>query len=565
VNRHTSSQQLLIICSCSIMLFGASPGCAARGGSRHLSMADRVNQYATVRLVSDLNDLTANERRMIPLLIEASEQMDQLFWLESYGDKSELLRWIADADTRHFAEINCGPWDRLAENRPFVPGIGPKPEGANFYPHDMTKQEFEQHIARSPGDESTFKSQYTVIRRDKTGGLIAVPYHEAFAAQTQRAAAKLREAAALADDAALRKYLDLRAEALLTDDYRQSDLAWLDIRNNTIDCTIGPIEHYEDGLFGYKTAHGATVMVKDRQWSQRLDRYTALLPGLQRGLPVPDAYKAETPGSASDLGAYDAVFCAGDNNAGPKGIAVNLPNDEQIQLDKGARRMQFKNIIRAKFEKVLSPIADKMISPDQRRHVTFDAFFEDVMFHEVAHGLGIKNTVNGKGPARVALREQFSALEEAKADMVGLHIIAELRRQGQITEGEALDNYVTYLADVSRLVRFGATDAYGQTTAMVFNFLKERGAFIRDAKTGTYRVDIEKTRTAVDALVAKLITLQGDGDYEGTKTFMAKTGKLDPQLDTDIERIRKADIPVDLVFEQGVQVLFPDAAPKGDK
>ncbi|HVP12712.1 MAG TPA: Zn-dependent hydrolase [Phycisphaerae bacterium] len=541
----------------SIMLLQTGLGCAAKGGAPQLSMADRVRQYATVTLTSDLRGVTPSERRMIPLLIEASEQMDQLFWLESYGDKAELLRWISNADTRRFVEINCGPWDRLNENKPFLPGIGPKPDGANFYPHDMTKREFEDHIAQNPADEKAFKNEYTVIRRDKTGRLIAIPYHEAFAAQTQTAAAKLREAAALADDPAMKTYLNLRAEALLTDNYRDSDLAWLDVKNNNIDCTIGPIEHYEDGLFGYKTSHGAGVMIKDRQWSQRLDRYTALLPGLQRGLPVPDAYKTETPGNASDLGAYDAVFCAGDNNAGPKGIAVNLPNDETIQLTKGARRMQFKNIIRAKFENILSPIADKMISPDQRQHVTFDAFFEDVMFHEVAHGLGIKNTVNGKGPVRVALREQFAALEESKADMVGLHMIAELRRQGQLTDGELLDNYVTYLADTSRLVRFGATDAYGQTTAMVFNFLKERGAFTRDAKSGTYRVDLDKAPAAVDALVAKLITLQGDGDYEGTKSFMAKMGKLDKQLDADLERIRKADIPVDLVFEQGTSVLFP--------
>jgi hypothetical protein len=518
-------------------------------------MAERVHQYAPVRLTADLSTLTPNERNMIPLLIAASEQMDQLFWLESYGDKAELLQRVTDPDTRRFVEINCGPWDRLGEDKPFVAGISAKPEGANFYPHDMTKKEFEDHIAKNPADEKAFKSQYTVIRRDNSGKLVAVPYREAFMEQTHRAAALLRQAASMTDDPALRTYLDVRAEAFLTDNYRDSDLVWLDIKNSNIDLTIGPIEHYEDGLYGYKAAHGATLMVKDQEWSRRLDRYAALLPGLQRGLPVPDAYKAETPGSASDLGAYDAIFCGGDCNAGPKAIAVNLPNDEEIQLSKGARRMQLKNVIRAKYDKVLSPIADRMISPDQRCHVTFDAFFENVMFHEVAHGLGIKNTINGKGVVRVALREQFSTLEEAKADIVGLHLIAELRRQGQITEGQLIDNYTTYLADIPRLVRFGATDAYGQTTAMVFNFLTEHGAFVRDAKTGAYRVDPQKAPAAVDALAAKLVILQGDGDYDGAKGLIEKMGKLDPQLNADMERIRKADIPVDLVFEQGPAVL----------
>src|SRR5690606_39231851 len=259
-----------------------------------------------------------------------------------------------------------------------------KPAGANFYPADMTQEEFEAAAASN----TDLRNLYTLVRRDSSGKLVAVPYHVAFADNLQRAADKLREAARLADDEGLRRYLELRAEALLTDDFHASDLAWMDMKNNTIDVVIGPIETYEDQLYGYKAAYEAYVLVKDQEWSRRLARYAELLPALQRGLPVPDEYKQESPGSDSDLNAYDVIYYAGDANAGSKTIAINLPNDEQVQLEKGTRRLQLKNAMQAKFEQILVPIANEIIAEDQRSHVTFDAFFGNTMFHEVAHGLG---------------------------------------------------------------------------------------------------------------------------------------------------------------------------------
>jgi len=445
-------------------------------------------------------------------------------------------------------QINYGPWDRLADNDPFLSGVQPKPEGANFYPADMTKEEFQKANLKDK------KSQYTLLRRDSTGKLITVPYHVQFKPQVEKAAALLRQAANLAQDAGLKNYLTLRAEALLTDNYQPSDLAWMDMKTNTLDFVVGPIEVYEDKLFNYKAAHEAYVLVKDQEWSQRLARYAAFLPELQRGLPVPANYKKEQPGTDSDLNAYDIVYYAGDCNAGSKTIAINLPNDEEVQLKKGTRRLQLKNAMRAKFDKIMLPIANTLIAADQRQHVTFDAFFATTMFHEVAHGLGIKNLVKGKGTVRDALKEKGSALEEGKADILGLYMITQLHQKGEI-QGSLEDYYTTFLAGIFRSVRFGAASAHGQANMVRFNFFAQNNAFERDEKTGTYRVNYQKMQEAMNKLSEKILTLQGNGDYQGVGQLLEEQGKIDSRLQADLDRLSEANIPVDVVFQQGLQVL----------
>lgn len=515
----------------------------------------KLAKYTPVRLTTDLNALSSNQRRMIPLLIDAAREMDAIYRMQAYGNLDSLLAAAPDAATRRFIEINYGPWDRLAGNEPFLPGVGAKPKGANFYPADVTKQEVEAAIAAGGARAEALKSLYTLVRRDAAGNLITVPYHEAYAEQLQRAAAKLREAAALAEDPGLRRYLQLRADALLTDHYQPSDLAWLDMKNNALDVVIGPIENYEDQLFGYKAANEAFVLVKDREWSQRLARYAALLPGLQRSLPVPEAFKRETPGTDSDLNAYDAVYYAGDANAGSKTIAINLPNDEQVQLQKGTRRLQLQNAMRAKFDKILVPLADVLIVPDQREYIQFDAFFENTMFHEVAHGLGVKNTINNRGTVREALKERASALEEGKADVLGLWMVTQLANRNELPEAELRDNYVTFLASIFRSVRFGASSAHGRANVARFNYFKEKDAFARDAQTGMYRVDFDKMREAMQDLSAAILRLQGEGDYAGVGTFMDQYGSVETTLEQDLARLAQAGIPVDIVFEQGMSVL----------
>jgi hypothetical protein len=527
---------------------------APDAGTQDASLAPvRPQIYAPFRLTADLSQLSANERRMIALFIDAAQIMDGLFWRQAWGDSEQLLAGLADPRTRRFAEINYGLWDRLDDNRPFVPGVGPKPPGAAFYPPDMRREEFEQ--AALVGKDSL----YTFITRDAAGKLALLPYGFRFASELRRAADLLEEAAALAPDPALRNYLELRARALTSDDYRASDMAWLDMKDNRIDLVIGPIETYEDRLFGYKASYEAYVLVKDMDWSRRLARYAAMLPDLQRGLPVPAAYKAEAAGSDSDLNAYDVVYYAGDCNAGSKTIAINLPNDEEVQLAKGTRRLQLKNAMRAKYEKILVPIADELIAPDQRGHVTFDAFFADTMFHEVAHGLGIKNTINGRGTVREALKDLAGALEEGKADVLGLYMITKLHERGELT-GSLEDYYVTFLAGIFRSVRFGAASAHGQANMVRFNYFAGHGAFSRDAASGHYRVDMAKMRAAVDGLSELILRLQGDGDYAAVARLNAEQGSIGATLRADLDRLAARNIPVDVVFEQGKAVLGLDAA-----
>jgi hypothetical protein len=529
------------------------PACAPRKPGT--AATAKLSTYTEVTLTTDLGALTEKERKMIPLLIDACQAMDEIFWLEAYGDKAKLLASITDPELRRFAEINYGPWDRLDGNKAFLPGVGARPAGAGFYPADMTKEEFEKAVASAPDKGAALKGQYTIVQRDAQKALVAVPYHEAFKPQIERAVARLHEAAALAEDAGLRNYLELRAQALLSDDYRPSDLAWMDMKTNGIDVVIGPIENYEDQLYGYKSTHEGYVLVKDKEWSAKLARYVKLLPALQGKLPVPDRYKKESPGSNSDLGAYDVLFYAGDCNAGAKTIAINLPNDETVQLEKGSRRLQLKNAMRAKFDKILTPIADRLIAQDQKSHIQFDAFFADVMFHEVSHGLGIKNTLDGKGTVRDALKDLGGSLEEAKADVLGLFMITKLKEMGELGDADLMDNYVTFLAGLFRSVRFGAADAHGRANLAEFTFFKEQGAFSRDSTSGTYRVDQAKMQAAVDAFSAKVLTLQGNGDYAGVDAFLPKADQMDPQLRKDLDGLASADIPTDIVFKQGMEVL----------
>ena len=511
------------------------------------TISARVAKYVPVRLAPDTSTLTSAERRMLPLLIDAARSMHEVFWVQAYGNRDSLMNAIQDPQARQFVEINIGPWDRLDNNAPFVAGIGPKPPGANFYPRDMTREEFEAAVASGGPRADSLRSEYTMVRRDAAGRLRAIPYHEMFAVQHRRAADRLRDAAIYAEDPGLRRYLTLRADALLTDQYRESDMAWMDMKDNTLEIVIGPIEHYEDQLFGYKAAHEAYVLVKDRQWSQRLSRYAGMLPALQQGLPVPEQYRRESPGTDSDLNAYDVVYVAGDANAGSKTIAINLPNDEQVQLAKGTRRLQLKNAMRAKFDHILVPIARELIPADQMQHITFDAFFENVMFHEVAHGLGIKNTINDRGPVRTALRERNSALEEGKADILGLYMIRQLHSRGEMTTERLEDNYVTFLASLFRSIRFGAASAHGRANVVAFNFLQSMGAFSRDG-SGRYRVNVERMREAADELSRRILIIQGDGDYDAAGAFYAQFGAIGTVLQGDLDRLRTAGIPVDIVY-----------------
>ncbi len=513
------------------------------------SMQSRLEKYASVKLTTDLTRLSNAERKMLGLFIDASDRINAIYWQQAYGDPQPLLDGISDPALKRFVEINAGPWDRIDGNKPFVAGVGAKPAGANFYPADMTKEEFEAF------DNPKKTGLYSLVRRDADKKLSLIPYSQAYATDLKAAAEDLRQASALATDAGLKAYLDARAKAFETDDYQPSDFAWMDMKTNRVDLVIGPIETYEDQLFGYRASFEAYVLVKDMEWSERLSRFAKLLPELQRGLPVPPAYKKEPAGSDSDLNAYDVVYTAGDANAGSKTIAINLPNDEEVGLKKGTRRLQLKNAIRAKFDTTLVPIAAELIAKDQQSNIRFDAFFANIMFHEVAHGLGIKNTLDGHGTVRAALKENYGSLEEAKADILGLYLVTQLLEKKELTGTTLMDHYVTFVAGIIRSVRFGASNAHGTANMIEFNYMEDTHAFERDAATGTYRVNTVKMSKTVAALAARILKLQGDGDYAGTAKVVATEGVVRPTLTEDVARLASKNVPVDIVFEQGKKTL----------
>lgn len=541
----------VIITVCCIVMMGCGSGNKKSTDikdSTKTPMQEKLAQFASFKLTTDLSGLSDKEKKMLPLLFDAAQIIDDIFWQQNIGDKKTFLDGIKDEDTKKFAMINYGPWEKLNDEKPFIDKYGKKPLGANFYPKDMTKEEFEKFKDKNK------TSQYTVIQRDEKGALKVVPYHIAYKDQLEKTSNLLKEAAKLSDNPSFKKYLDLSAQALMTDNYQPTDYAWMDIKNSNILFVIGPIENYTDALFNYKAAYESFILIKDIEWSKKLEKYAALLPDLQKGLPVDEKYKKEKPGSDSDIGVYDAIYYAGDCNDGSKMIAVNLPNDEQVQLKKGTRKSQLKNSMKAKFDKILMPIANILIAKDQLSHVKFDAFFNNVMFHEIAHGMGIKNTINGKGTVRAALKEESSAIEEGKADIMGLYLITKLTEQGVIKEVSLKDHYVTFLAGIFRSVRFGAASDHGKANMVRFYYFQEKGAFTRNGD-GTYSVNFQNMKAAIISSVHDILVLQGDGDYAAAKKMIDEKGVIKTLLQADIDRLKTANIPVDIVFEQGKDVM----------
>ncbi|MCP4863083.1 MAG: Zn-dependent hydrolase [Alteromonas sp.] len=530
----------------SLLFAGCSEPQSPQSTAPELLVDDsRLGIYHQVPLTADLSHLSDNQKQMLSKLIDASEIMDDLFWKQAFfGDKKAFLQQFTNEELKAFATINYGPWDRLNGDAPFLSGYGEKAAGAEFYPQDMTKAKF------AAAEFANKDGLYSVVERTESGDLTATPYSEKYQTELTKAAVLLNEASELADDETFANYLKLRAEALLSDDYYASDMAWMDMKTNPIELVIGPIETYEDQLYGYRAAFESYVLIKDMAWSERLAKYAQFLPELQQGLPVDEAYKQETPGSDADLNAYDVIYYAGHSNAGSKTIAINLPNDERVQLAKGTRRLQLKNAMQAKFDHILKPISEVLIAPEQREHITFNAFFANTMFHEVAHGLGIKNTITDKGTVRAALKEHASALEEGKADILGLYMVQSLLEKGEITEGTLEDYYVTFMAGIFRSVRFGASSAHGKANMIRFNYFATMGAFDRN-EDGLYSVNMDKMSEAVSSLSELILTLQGNGDYDGVAELVADKGIIKPQLEADLARLKAASIPVDIVFDQG--------------
>jgi hypothetical protein len=511
-------------------------------------MERKAGEFAEVELSTDLSFLSDRQKDLIAVLFLVADIMDDIYWAQVFPDREAALASIMDENISRLFKINYGPWERLNGNLPYLSGYGPKPKGSGFYPADMSLEEFE--ALEDP--EKT--SLYTLISRDRNGSLKVVPYHLAYAEEVEKASELLKKAAELAEDEGFKKYLNLRAEALLTDDYFSSDMAWMDMKDNDIDFVVGPIENYEDALFNYKAAHESFILIKDKSWSKKLSYINSILPVMQQSLPVPEIYKQEVPGNNSDLGAYDVIYYSGDCNAGSKTIAINLPNDDRVQSSKGSRKLQLKNAIRYKFEEILLPISNVLIAEEQREHVTFDAFFENVMYHEVAHGLGLNQTINGSGTVRSALKEQYSALEEGKADILGLFLITRMYEEGMLGERDLMDTYVTFMASIFRKVRFGVASSHGKANMIRFYYFQEMGAFSRNPN-GTYSINFEAMQRAMNELSNQILTIQGDGNYGLALKLVEEKGFIREDLQSDLDRLEELNIPVDIVFRQGPEFV----------
>ncbi len=513
---------------------------------------ERLDQYEEFVLTTDLTWLSDQEREMIPVLMAAADVIDEIFWIQSFGNKESLKDYIEEPYAWEYALINYGPWGRLEGHTAFYRGFNDKPLGANFYPADMDREEFNEW------DDPDKRSPYTMIRRTNEGNLVSIPYADAFAEQNEEIDRLLQLAAGLAENEGQERYLRLLGHAFKNDEFLTSDRAWMEMKDNNIDFIARPFDTGEDRKFGHKKAHSSYLVVKDHEWSGKLEHFADLVPQLQQRLPVPEAYRQERPGDDSEIFVYDAIYYAGHCNAGPKIIALHLPHDPDVTAETGTRSMQLRNVMEAKYESILEPIADIIIHDEQRDYVNFDAFFHLTAFHEIAGGLGISRTVDNQGSVRDALREYYGVIDATSTDLMALFMINQLYEMGEFTEQQMKEAYVTSFASILRSSRFGEAGAHGIAGMMRFNFFAREEAFLRDQETNTYKVDFEKMNAAVGKMVEKLILLQGDGDYQAAGEMIQRDGGMTETLQRDIDRINREDIPVDVYFRQGLDQLHLD-------
>jgi len=528
----------------------AAPEAAAPIAADRDRLEAMRSQFAIVDMTPDVSFLKTEDARVVNLLNEAGTLMSEIY-LRQISEDNPVVRAEIEAGDHPDKELlldlfdlHFGPWDTLDHDRPFY-GAKEKPAGAAFYPADMTKEEFEAHIAAHPDDSEAFTSGYTVIRRNDDGGLIAIPYSEYYKEQLEPAANLLRQAAAITTNPSLKKFLSLRADAFLSDDYFESEMAWMDLEG-PIEVAIGPYEVYTDGLFGYKTAFEAFVTVKDPEESAALDKYKNYLRDMEGNLPVPPEYKNFRRGFESPIAVVAQVHGGGDNVPGVQTIAFNLPNDERVREAKGAKKVLLNNVMGAKFDRILQPMAEHVLVDEQAAMLLQRYMGAETLFHELSHSLGpgtiekngVETTVNAE------LKELYSATEEGKADVMGAYNILYMMEKDELPIAENNNFLATYFVGLFRAMRFGINEAHGRGAAFQYAFFKEQGAFSVDEETGKFELDFAKLEAAISALTAEIVFVQGDGDYDRANAFLNKYAVLDEPAQRVIASL--TDIPVDI-------------------
>lgn len=508
-------------------------------------------KFAPVNIKYDPSGLSDNEKKALKLIVQAAKYMDKIFTRQVYSKNIAIrqeLKKIATPDTkilRKLFKLHFGPFDRLEHHKPFINRSEEKPDGANFYPEDMTKEEFENWLKDHPEDEANFTSNFYLIRR-KEGKLTAIPYSQAYKGLLEPAAKLLKEAAVLIENPSLKKYLNSRAEAFLSNDYYQSDMDWMDLKDHKIEMVIGPYEVYEDNLFGYKAAFETFITLVDPEESKKLAALAGYVNEMEKNLPFADKYKNFNRGKSSPVMVVNEVFAAGDTKAGVQTIAFNLPNDERVREAKGSKKVMLKNICRAKFDKIWMPIGKKVLAKEELSLASFDSYFNHILMHEFSHGLGPGNIVKDgkKTTVNKELKELYSVLEEAKADILGMWNLKFLIGKGVFPKELAKNMYPTYLGGMFRSIRFGINEAHGGGTAIQANYILEKGGFVYDEKSGKFSVNKEKIEDAIKQLSHEILMIQALGDYDQAKAMIDKYAVLSPVLQKAIDRVQ--DVPVDI-------------------
>ncbi|MBD3385316.1 peptidase [candidate division KSB1 bacterium] len=543
-----------------IMIFVLACSTSQLDRAPHDYVVEQLNKLAPVEISSNIDHLTASEKATLTRVLQAAKVMDELFLRQVNPDNPQLRQALKasttpeDKDYLNLFDIMFGPWNRLEEDEPFLVDYE-KPDGAGFYPADISKEEFNSYIEERPPLEDDFTSTFTLIRREK-GRLTAIPYHEAYKEWVSRAYTYLKEAAELSRELTLKKYLDLRAEALLTDDYFDSDMAWMDLEGN-LEIVIGPYEVYEDNLFNYKAAYEAFVCIVDQEESEKLSAAAQYLNAMEANLPIPDRYKNFDRGSSSPIKVVQEIFSAGDTKAGIQTTAFNLPNDERVREAKGSKKVMLKNIARAKYDKCWIPIVETILAEKPLKHVSFDAYFNHVLMHEMSHGLGPGNITLADGTETSVskeLKETYSVIEECKADVLGVYNLIFLMEKGVYPKSMEYSVYASYLGGMFRSIRFGINEAHGGGVAIQFNYLIEKGAIV-ETDEGKLDVVADKVIPVLTDLARTLLTIQAEGDYKGAKDLIEQYRVMTPLMQRTIEELKHVPIDIRPSYSTAMELL----------
>ena len=521
-----------------------------QGAGAEQGAADKL---ARVEMQADTSYLTDEERKVVNLLIQAADLMNPIYLRQVSVDNPRLRDVIAKSGDKALLErfdTMMGPWDEVSEDKPFY-GTATRPAGAGFYPAGLTKAQFDDYLAKHPDEAKALTDPYTVVKRqgDK---LVAVPYSQEYKQWLEPAAQKLEQAAAITTNPSLKKFLTLRAKAFRTDDYFESELAWMDLKDTPIEMVIGPYETYTDGLYGAKTAFEAFVVLRNPKESAALDVYKSHLKDMEANLPEEEQYKNFKRGFESPISVGDQIHAGGDSNHGIQTVAFNLPNDERVREAKGAKKVILQNVLGAKYDRILKPMASLVLVPEDAANVNQRYMYLETLFHELSHSLGPGSiTVNGqKTTVDKALKDVGSGFEEAKADVMGAYNVLFMMDQGVLPAAEKPQIRAAYVAGLFRAMRFGDTDAHGRGAAMQYRYLRDKGGIVWDAQAKRYRIDPARLDAGIRDLVHDIITLQATGDYNGTKSFLAKWAVMDAEAKSVTGQM--GHIPVD------INPIYPD-------